>query len=126
MTVRLSSFNVSAFIALAIGIATALPVTGPREFDRVVRTTRCSAQRSGSWGTQPTHGDDHAEPPAVASTQGTCLAGPDRPSAQTPGVVAALRVEPPVSPAAIAMPPGEGRLPRSAELAPTGRAPPRA
>lgn len=126
MTVRLSSFNVSAFVGLAIGIATALPVTGPREFDRAVRTTRCSAQRSGSWGTQPTHGDDQAEPPAVASTEGTCVAGPDRASAQTPGVVAAFRVDAEVSPGTIAMPPGAGRLPRSAEPAPTGRAPPQA
>jgi hypothetical protein len=121
-TVRLSSFNVSAFVALAIGIATALPVTAPREFDRVVRTTRSSVPRPGSWDSAPGHGDEHAEAPAAMAS---CPDGEARPGTpELPVEGTGSRFPQLTAGGEARTPPGPAFLPARGVPAPTGRAPP--
>lgn len=125
MTVRFSSRAVFAFVTLAVGVATALPVMAPREFDRTARSARGGPQRQGSWDAGPCYGEDHAEPAAVTVSEGMSVAsaGRRRSMGLALDVVATQAHGPDACSHDRAVDSPGRRLSREA-AAPTGRAPP--
>jgi hypothetical protein len=127
MTVRPSPFHVSALVALSVGIATVLPVTAPRGFDRVVRSTRGGLQRSESCDAVQGQADHHAEALVVAAAQGPNLTTVARSAPARAAIgVTSQRLHPPISIGTAHQATDHRHLTRRHWLAPVGRAPPHA